>query len=293
MKNVILSAAEGYGLAQIAPFIDSAAANCPNTEIVFLADTHVPEVISYGEEKGISVRYYSCGMPYLNRVLSTQRFWRRLVKGLTPSFVFKAMAPRSILQISVFRYFVALEFLRAHEGEYVNVLLSDSRDVIFQSDPFEMMPDVDGIICGQEEVSISDEKFTRGWIEKGFGPTVFTSVKDQTVICSGVSIGTYAHICSYLETYVARASEIKHLIPFSYGFDQGIHNVLIYHDHSVTCERIENGQGVICTLSTCGRGRFEVENRVLTFPTTQISPAIVHQHDRHAGVEQALGWGEH
>jgi hypothetical protein len=42
------------------------------------------------------------------------------------------------LRIAIERYFIALELVRAYGDSFSNVLLTDSRDVIIQSDPFSL-----------------------------------------------------------------------------------------------------------------------------------------------------------
>ena len=66
------------------------------------------------------------------------------------------------------RYFNYLNFLARHGELYANVMISDLRDVFFQSDPFAAPLPAD-IVFAQERCLIGASPVNSRWIEVAFG----------------------------------------------------------------------------------------------------------------------------
>lgn len=157
------------------------------------------------------------------------------------------------------RYKTFLEFLRSgedstnHERSQVQritkLVLCDTLDVVFQSDPFPFI--IKGLytaeelpthVMGQKEHVVNSVNAI--WVRELYGQQVLDTMADHYVVCSGVTMGTRAHVEGYLE---AMSGEIQERMGSNYdqlhskllelgrkvgyeksrGFDQGVHNVLV------------------------------------------------------------------
>jgi hypothetical protein len=122
------------------------------------------------------------------------------------------------------RFFDYLEFLACHADEYEHVMLTDLRDVVFQSDPFAVPLPAD-IVFAQERCLIGAPTANYGWIFDSYGEAVAHNMRDCFVSCAGTTFGTTSGIMRYL---VAMTRELRdRQPPFVVGLDQAVHNYII------------------------------------------------------------------
>jgi hypothetical protein len=125
------------------------------------------------------------------------------------------------------RYFNYLDFLARNGETYANVMISDLRDVVFQSDPFQHALPAD-IVFAQERSLLGESPVNRNWLAEAYGTAVADNLRDCLVSCSGTTFGTVSGMLRYL---VAMTIELGGLagsdVLQSRGMDQGIHNFLI------------------------------------------------------------------
>ena len=139
-------------------------------------------------------------------------------------------------------YRLALERLPT----FTRVMISDSFDVIFQSDPFRYaegkLTATGKSLIAAEEVAIFgkpnqlDDGLNERWIRRCFGGAAGrVSLAGKHVLCSGTTIG----VRDVMEEYIREVDDISRLqsevIPVTapyqcsqLGFDQGVHNFLMY-----------------------------------------------------------------
>jgi hypothetical protein len=157
--------------------------------------------------------------------MSPQAVITLLAHGILVERADRLSTPRMNLQSS--RYFNYLEFLARNGEAYANVMISDLRDVVFQSDPFEK-PLPAEIVFVQECCLLGDSPVNHGWLTEAYGEAVAQNMRDCTVSCSGTTFGTVAGMQRYL---VAMTTELAGLagrdILQVRGMDQGIHNYVI------------------------------------------------------------------
>jgi len=140
--------------------------------------------------------------------------------------------------INCYRYRHYYDYLRSRSGDYDYVMLSDSRDVIFQRDisKYPFHPETD-LFLAEEEKLIGECGINSGWIFDLYGENWRQALKNKTVLCSGTTIGRPPAMLQYLEImleHIERVDEEFHE-RFGYlgGIDQGIHNYL-YHANKLT-----------------------------------------------------------
>lgn len=194
------------------------------------------------------------------------------------------------------RYIKCFEFLVDHK-EYKNVLLSDTKDVIFQSDPFENLND-EFLYFFQENTGakiIDDMEYNGTWIANVYSPEILEQIKYNNIICSGVILGSYNKILRMLEKMkdeFLRIKRDKYNIFTSMILDQAIANYLGRVDEEFSKEIVVNQNGnVVGTIGWfhCGneqRDEFLIRGHHIL--VNGKSPSILHQYDRDSLLKEAF-----
>jgi acetyltransferase-like isoleucine patch superfamily enzyme len=183
----------------------------------------------------------------------------------------------SFLPIEFSRHFFAKQLLL---GRYQNaevVLLCDSRDVVFQDDPFAYLKtDLAG---GVEDCKLKECSHT-GQRVKDIYDDGLTLIGDHQVVCAGVTIGTRDAILTYLEAMCNEISKKVARSAFSCNGDQAIHNWIIRtQDHDISL--IPTGHKLIATLNYADLETYYELDEELGLLNKELEPvAIVHQYDR-------------
>jgi hypothetical protein len=216
--------------------------------------------------------------------------------------------PRPARTVAVTRYEIYwLMLLNYNTDRWM--LLVDSRDTYFQSNPFAAVPrktDPTGnsgllYFYGEnaESTRIGLSKMNSKWLTNAYGEFVANCLKDKPIICSGATMGEQVALETYLRAMVAESDDTQVVIV---GADQGFHNFLYYSHklrnanaiHSIVVfdqgTGIVNNMGAMRTkdLKEWGNGKIYEETdepngkkgvRVLNWDGS-VSP-VVHQYDRH------------
>jgi len=182
------------------------------------------------------------------------------------------------LPCNALRHFRYLDHLESLAERFDRILLTDVRDVVFQSDPFAR-PWTDGLHCVLE-----DRRMTLGacphnsrWIREHLGGDVLARLADKPISCSGTVLGDHQSVLRYLRALTAR------MLPFAggermAGFDQGVHNLLA-HELPPCRLTLHDNAGPVLTLGyTKGEPALDDEGFVLNEAGER--SAIVHQYDR-------------
>lgn len=185
------------------------------------------------------------------------------------------------------------------------LMLIDSRDTYFQTNPFENLPRAtdmnkeNGLLYFFEENSVStkirDSSFNSRWLKVAYGVANVESLMDKPIICSGSTMGEQVAIEAYLRAMVAQYDSTQCKLK---GCDQGFHNYL-YYSHSLDgvegIEQVvtfEQGRGIINNLGVLRSkplkewGLLNDEMKVLNWDKS-IS-AVAHQFDRDGELNKHL-----
>ena len=206
------------------------------------------------------------------------------------NFADERPSPLGISSLRMFilnrRFFIARQLLRACSAEHDAVLLADSRDVVFQANPFSIMNY--GLFTGQEVNNLCDSPINAQWMRSTYGEAGFARLKDLPVLCSGVTLGGVSSVLAYLDRFCAEIS--RHavarrsvLIPI---WDQAYHNMIL-RDHPPAQFNPMPWHSQIATVGEVPSEFLEVQ------PDGYISvngkvPAILHQYDRHSAVVECI-----
>jgi len=184
------------------------------------------------------------------------------------------------------RYLKFFEFIKDHESDYKNVLISDVRDVYFQADPFNGI-EKNSILFAEEEESKTikdDVRFNSRWLIQTYGNNALEILKNKKITCCGTIIGSYVNISRYLEFMFNEISRFKKEENpfFNDMLDTAIHTYMCYIRKDLFENPIMKSNGD--TFGTVGITSCECPYKILIkngfIEVNEKKPSIVHQYDR-------------
>lgn len=188
--------------------------------------------------------------------------------------------------VQVKRYELYLKFIL--EKNYNKILVCDSRDIYFQSDPFlfEYKGDINFFLEGKK---IKECPFNTNWIKKTYGQKIYESLSDKIINCSGTTIGTYNSMKKYFELIIQHSrkykykKKLKYLLTFrrdkgGRGADQAYANYIVHNKLINNSYLYPNDYGPIATVFYLNKISFNQENKLINL--SNIPYSIVHQYDK-------------
>ena len=224
MRNVILGAACGYSKDQLANFIISSR-KFYNDDIYLVIEKKISDDL-------------------------TNFFLEKKINTIITKFNKKILYKK--------RYEIYLDFLKKNHYDYI--FISDTRDVIFQKDPFDNT-NLSKIIFFLEDKKIQDCKHNSRWIKKLYSNKDLEKIKSKNISCSGTTIGEYNYMKKYLELMVKEINNTKYFsLTNSKGTDQGNHNYIVHNNFCLESTLLENQVGYIATLANSEPNNFIYED---------------------------------
>jgi hypothetical protein len=215
----------------------------------------------------------------LNTLFARQNWYRNHCKRLWSE---NKLAVAELLHIAFARYFFANEYLASSEMAIENVLISDSRDVIFQRNPFDLIPG--GLVTGLEDGRIIEEDYNRNWIRELYGEIELGRLGSNRIICSGVTLGPRTLMTEYLTTICDEIENQLKTCMLNKIFDQGVHNYIIRKGRLPGITLAQNGDRTIATLGISDMTNFKISESHGLLNLSGEKIAIVHQYDRKPDV---------
>jgi hypothetical protein len=277
--NAIISAATGYSQVDLEPFLHSVSRACPDCTVFLIVYKRDLRLI-----ESLRGKY-----PFIEPVYVPRKLNRggRVYRWLARHYIDEDYSccgslwrflGRYSLDIMLERFFIALEVMQTHRNSFANVLLTDSRDVVLQENPFGRI--AQRLVSGLEEKTIGDCSTNSGWITQVYGSTVHATLSNRRIVCAGVTLGPARKVEQYL---VAMCREIWKCLPtvaLIAQYDQGIHNYLIYNGR-IDLELTDNQDGIIATLHYENPRNIQMDGTAGIVTVHGKAPAIIHQYDRH------------
>lgn len=188
------------------------------------------------------------------------------------------------------RFLLQYKYLMSVVDDYKRVIVTDSRDVYFHSDPFPVLEDIQRwekceyipVVCGTECIRYKDEHWGNGNLMEGYG-YAYDEYKDQEICNVGVLCGNTKNVAEVCLTIFSMCYHN----PASVS-DQSSFNILMGTDmghDSILRTRPSNG--LMVHLGTVGVQKFR--DKLLEKPTWDESGLptvngkvipIIHQYDR-------------
>ncbi|CAM9296723.1 unnamed protein product [Discosporangium mesarthrocarpum] len=183
------------------------------------------------------------------------------------------------------RWILIHRFLEDQQDNYDRVLMADVRDTVFQSNPFDIIGEP-GLYTfnGVEGKTIGQCGWNGGWVRDCFGEEVLSEIRDNPIVCSGVSLGTTEHVLVYAQQMS------KHLLSRRFqrcernGVDQGLHNYLLHTDNVRGVIRFDQSNGPVANMQA---DKYKLHGTRVANKAGREVP-IVHQYDRNKRLMEAL-----
>jgi hypothetical protein len=250
-KNLILGIGRNYSIADLRPFVRSARKfhDCRILMVVNdeaeLGKALEAEGVDYYLDKGLS----GLGRPHMNFARIAD--YVAVLQGLT--------------------------------GQIERVFLADTRDVVFQGDVFQALPDAPLILF--EEAQDFALEFS-GWngnaIRRTFGEPLFQQIKDHGVICSGTVLGRHSEIIMYCWEKLLLGQMVGRRHHMRPGVDQATTNV-VARLGLAPASTVVPYDGAVATLSGSNANFLSIKDEKLVTATGGY-PAAIHQYDRNPSI---------
>jgi hypothetical protein len=255
--DLVLGYATGYDAAQIAPFVRSLR-GVFDGPVALVVDPR-PDVLALLDQHGVDAVH------------------PEPAAGWEPHAVMARFAHYSRL---LERY-----------PNAVDVLLTDVRDVIFQSEPFGPPPRRLEVFVEFEGGRLGEHAFNMKYLSALVGEDLAMTLADKPCICVGTVMGPRDEIARFCRTVLMLAAIPRSEIGGAFGADQAACNLAV-HMGLVKAE-VKPNFGRVATLGMSpGESLVFRDGRVFN-PDGGFSP-IVHQHDRHPHLDAAVyaHWGQ-
>jgi hypothetical protein len=282
--KAVLTTTAGYSYCELQPFIATLMARSEAKLVVFGIHNDL-QVIDFIKKSGAEYidcthQFQACSQPLvaLLRFLRTTRGFRKYFYKL-----FSILGSNKRLTTALETHFCGLQSQRYSvyrnwlaEQSINEIVISDIRDVVFQSDPFENS--VRSLELAVEPViRLQKGEHNHSWMTVGYGSALANEYIGHKVSCSGVTAGPRNDILSYLDLM---STEIGKIRGFVGPVDQAVHNHLWYSGHFGHHKSLENGEGRVLTLQYEAMDRVNHVGRQLLYDDKYVVP-ILHQYDRH------------
>jgi hypothetical protein len=291
-----MGAAVGYNRAQLLPFLRSLLSSGYCGEIILLGTSALASELAQDPEfSTVQVLQTNAWLPFQKRLprtgLRRLLYWgwpvlqgwlrMRVLGGMRRSAAARRVG-KQILPPSEARYLFYRDVL--HASDYTHALLSDTRDVVFQQDPFSAWTE-DGLYLSMEppRYSLAGERWNSGWIRALYGESMLERIGHHPISCSGVTLGDRDSLLRYLDRMLGEmdAMRLPTLYQATTGLDQGMHNMLLRNEQLDPYRAMESLRSRVATLGGEPLDEIPRDTHGWVCNRDGSRPPVVHQHDRH------------
>ena len=255
-KNLIIGEVVNYDWNTVQPFFKSfEAVGFENCDCVIFVAKLSQDTISKIE---------SCGV---------------IIKNISDEYL--KMNPNKM------RYKIYFDYLNENLDKYNLILHTDTRDVVFQQDIFQLYGRKKPFLGLAIEDGNMNEFINREWFKYAFGEVVYKQIENERVICSGTIWGT----ADKLFLLIKEIWEILEKGPSNVKLhDQTALNYIIYYEKIFDdcLIKTENKDGYILTLLLAKNKTFSFDSEDNLLNEKGEIVAIVHQYDRKKDIAQKL-----
>lgn len=292
-KNIIIGSATGYDADLISSFVYSLEkANFDGILALIIYKEQMTEFVNaFSDIKNFKIEFK---VSTIGKFKSKSKysgvykfkFVKNILKKIIGLTVNEENADSKIkaLKITgyphVSRFFEYKEIIESH-SDASHVLLSDVRDVFFQSNPFKNLGK--GLLVGMEnpDFTIGTEQYNQKWILDAYGEDFYNLAKDEQVSCSGVTIGDHESIRVYINKMIEEFCKQPYQKMSERIYDQAMHNKLLITNNLADVTRCQPFESIIVTLGLYPIDQIAVNDQGFIINRNQEIIPIVHQHDRH------------
>ncbi|WGM30064.1 hypothetical protein [Brevundimonas sp. NIBR11] len=170
-----------------------------------------------------------------------------------------------------------------------SVLITDVRDVLFQKSPFAPQPT--GLEAFVEGDRLGDHAFNMKYLRALIGEAMAEALATAPSVCVGTVMGPRAEIIRFCRLVLMLAAIPRSEFGGAFGADQAACNIAIHM--GLLKAEVNDNYGRVATIGLTPGETLGLKDGQVVNPDGTIS-AIVHQHDRHPQLAEAMHqrWGE-
>lgn len=256
-ENLVLGAATGYDVADVAPFVRSLRAVYRGAAALVVDPA--PTLIDFLESHDVEA------IPAASSSL--------------------AWSPHPVMT-----RFAAFDHILNSRSPGGSVLLTDVRDVVFQANPFDPAPAPLELFVEFEGGRLGDHAFNKKHLRAMVGDAMAATVADRPCLCVGTIIGSKANVSRLCRTILMLGAIPRSQVGGAFGADQAACN-LAAHLGLVEHE-VKANYGRVATLGLTASDVLTVRDGMIVNPDGGVSP-VVHQYDRHPALMDMIHrrWG--
>lgn len=299
---LILGTATGYKPEQVSAFVDSLKQTGFKGAVRLLVERENLALQGYLASNGIGIILLDSTPWWAPSWFAARRFnggRMRLVQKAAARFA--CLVPPPLLSlygvhlgdgcnhIVNWRFFHYLHFLQANRRLFSQVLLTDVRDVVFQTDPFEGVP-ARCLWFFQEysALTLGSEPSNRFWVETAYGSEGLQRIQQNGILCAATMMGGTGSMIEYLRRLTAELIRLTTIAGGGFGSDQAAHNWLYWSGLFPEAEVKENFLGPVATLALEPLERLKFDGRGRLLNHDGRPAPMLHQYDRHPEVVQRI-----
>lgn len=262
-KNLVLSAATNYTSKDLKIFVKSLR-KYYNDRVIMVISNNDHDLIKYLEKFSIEIYF-------LNEIEEN------LIK-------------KNPKEISQLRYSIFYKILKNNFDNINKVLICDCRDIFFQGNCFDASKIYNLNFFLEEEI-INNCARNSKWLIRTVGRNKFNFLKNNFISCSGTTLGFCKEMLFYLQKMCDIIIKYPYKRPFLHkivgkqiksGYDQGLHNYVIYNYFSNKAKFHRNQDSFICTTAWMTKFNFDKYNFLCNSNNEKYS--LVHQYDKFKDV---------
>jgi hypothetical protein len=275
--NIVVTVTAGYREEQIRPFLASLRHYAPDTSLRLLVDRVNPEF-----QRDVRTWFPDCSFHLLPpkplRDYALKRKWAASILKRMSRWSGSHRIGQRLVKINYLRHLVIYDLLLSWRLSNAKILLCDSRDLVFQGNPFSGEWPL--LWSAEEDKLIKDCRVNSAWFKRVGGEAALQQVQNRRIVCAGVLGGRADRIEEYLKNSSALVSKLTPDIPLTDG-DQGIHNNLVYMRPDLGFAIQPNGGRLAANVGYTSPADLKIENQIVRLRDHAEAPAILHQYDRH------------
>ncbi len=189
---------------------------------------------------------------------------------------------------ATYRYELYARIVREHRERYDEIMVTDTRDVLFQRHPFA---DIASPACHfyleHPTLTVGEEPTNLRWAKQFLPPEQAALLSRHRISCNGIVIGGMPAMSEYLARMDADIRAVPVALRLLGGVDASMHHRLVFLDGGVPGVIVENNVH-IATMGLQPDSTYLVGDDGLVHTTDGHEPAILHQYDRVPHVKAAI-----
>ena len=298
-KELIICAATGYNFKQVEPFLKSLYKTNYTGDVVLLVNNYsLLKDLKSNNYHNVKLEIVQKFLNFIPKNLQKYRFSRKFsfitkcfpqVLNLLPTLLnnfFTITFNQFFHHIALSRYAYFHKIIKSNP-KYNKIFFSDVRDVIFQDNPFNFLWD-NNLYFALEDDSATLEANNRMWLEDLYTSKIFNKIGTKNVICSGTTFGNREELITYCLEMCKEQLKFIYKIAYFDGYDQGIHNYLIYSNKFKNYTLFKNFESPILSMHNISKNKLSLNKEGLFINKDGSVVNVLHQYDRFTEIAEHL-----